>query len=155
MIIIGSDHRGFTTKQYILENAKQICFAKSTQAKLIDTGCYNENSTDFPDIIFNMIEKWNENSIGILICGSGIGMSICANRFPFIRAALCHTTNDVISARQHNNANILVLSSEHNLKLIEMINLFINTPFSDQEKYIRRIEKMSQHNQITNIKKTY
>ncbi len=136
-ILIGSDHRGFDLKKKIIENTKY---------SMLDLGCYDNNEIDFPDIVFDMLDKWTEDSMGILICKTGIGMSICANRFSHIRAAICTTILDVISARSHNNCNVMILgASNKNDDVFEMIKMFINTKFDSKSKYNRRVEKMSKN----------
>ncbi len=105
-IIIASDHAGFDLKQYIIE-----FFKKKTE--FIDIGPFSDESVHYPDFaikVCKIIEK-ERNKKGILICGSGIGMSMVANRFAHIRAALCSNEKMAKLSRQHNDANILVLGS--------------------------------------------
>ncbi|USO00617.1 MAG: RpiB/LacA/LacB family sugar-phosphate isomerase [Alphaproteobacteria bacterium] len=134
-MIIGSDHRGFLLKQYIIANYHAVEF--------IDVGSFSEASVDFPDIVASMVDNWSKNSFGVLICGSGIGMSIAANKYKKMRAALCRDEEDVKQARMHNDANVLVLSAnllpQYALKLID---IFANTSFSKEEKYINRVKKI-------------
>lgn len=102
-IIIGSDHGGFELK----ENIKKIL----TGYEVKDIGCFSEESVDYPDIASELCKKVLEekNSKGILICGTGIGMSIAANKFKGIRAALCHDEYTAEMSRKHNDANVLCL----------------------------------------------
>ena len=105
-IIIASDHAGFDLKQHIIK-----LFKKNT--KFRDMGPFSDESVDYPDFavkVCEIIEK-ERNKKGVLICGSGIGMSMVANRFPHIRAALCSSEKMAKLSRQHNDANILVLGS--------------------------------------------
>ncbi|WP_187440072.1 RpiB/LacA/LacB family sugar-phosphate isomerase [Candidatus Cytomitobacter primus] len=146
-IIIGSDHRGFELKEYIIKNKNKVIQndLHPQNKEMIDIGCYDNKEIDFTDIVFDMIDKWAHDSIGILICKTGIGMSICANRFPNIRGAICKNSDDIISARSHNNANVLILGAQNdNDEIIEMINLFIDTEFRNDAKYSRRVDKISQ-----------
>ena len=124
-IYIASDHAGYQLKQEIIENYSEF----------IDLGTNSNNSVDYPDYakkIANKILEDKINSKGILICGTGIGMSISANRFKGIRAALCHCSEFAELSRKHNNANILVLPGRY-INLNEALNcvkLFLNTQFS-------------------------
>ena len=105
-IIIASDHAGFDLKQHIIK-----LFKKNT--KFRDMGPFSDESVDYPDFavkVCEIIEKERYKK-GVLICGSGIGMSMVANRFPHIRAALCSSEKMAKLSRQHNDANILVLGS--------------------------------------------
>ncbi len=134
-IIIGSDHRGFELKEYILKNFKH---------EMYDLGCYDNSEIDFVDIVFDMMSKWTNDSIGILICKTGIGMSICANRFPNIRAAICKTVDDVISARSHNNANVIILGAQNeNDDILTMLDNFLNINFDSDTKYGKRVDKIN------------
>ena len=104
-IIIGSDHAGFEMKHSIISNLSDIEFD--------DIGTDSDESVDYPDYAHNVVKGIlsNSYSFGILICGSGIGMSMSANRVKDIRAALCLNSKMAELARQHNDANILVLGS--------------------------------------------
>lgn len=143
-ILIGSDHAGFVLKEEILLFLKQKMF------EVQDVGSYDETSVDYPDFaneLCNILKK-DENTYGILICGSGVGMSIAANRYDHIRAALCTTPLMAELARNHNNANVLVLSSrlvdiETNKKIVE---IFLKSAF-EGGRHISRLNKIrSDHN---------
>ena len=105
MIAIGSDHGGFELKREIIE------YLKKKEIPVLDCGCYSPDAVDYPDIAVEVCSKvtGGESELGILICGSGIGISIAANKMHGIRAALCHSTFDGRMARMHNNANVLCL----------------------------------------------
>src|SRR3990172_1089435 len=107
MIFIGADHAGFELKGKIIEHLKE------KNIKLEDEGTYSEESVDYPDFAKKVAEKVlnNKNALGILICGTGIGISIAANKVNGIRAALC--TNEIMAeyARKHNNANVLCIGA--------------------------------------------
>ena len=138
-----------------------------------DIGCYSLTEVcDYPIIVKEMHKRWITNARGILICGSGIGMSIAANRFSKFRAALCTSENMIYSARQHNDVNILVLSAQHFLKientkqsksklnmqfnkdektnymhyLAEYITAFLYTDFELSPRHIRRVQQLSNIN---------
>jgi ribose 5-phosphate isomerase B len=106
-IAIGADHAGFQLKEKIIEHIKN----KGIDVK--DCGTYTEESCDYPVITQNVVKEiLDENcNLGILVCGTGIGMSICANRFKGIRAALCGDTFSAHCSRSHNNANVLCLGA--------------------------------------------
>ena len=139
-IYIASDHAGFNLKKFVVTK-----FSK--KLKLEDLGTHNsKKSVNYPDYAHKLCKKVSKktNNIGILICGSGIGISIAANRFPHIRAALC---NDVLScelARLHNDANILVLGARLISKnlAIECINKFLSTNF-EGGRHKNRVKKLS------------
>ena len=104
-IAIGSDHAGFTMKQDIVGLLSELGHSYE------DFGCFNSNSVDYPDIARPVAEAVSQKKFdhGILICSTGIGMSIVANKVPGIRAAVCHDTFSARRAREHNDANVLCL----------------------------------------------
>lgn len=105
IIAIGADHGGFELKEIIKD------FLKSSGYDFNDQGTYDENSVDYPDIadkVCNVITS-GEAELGILVCGTGIGMNMCANKHKGIRAAQCSDTFSAKMTRQHNNANVLTL----------------------------------------------
>ena len=124
-IIIGSDHAGFEMKHSIISNLSDIEFD--------DIGTDSEEAVDYPDYANNVVMGIlsNSYSFGVLICGSGIGMSMSANRAKDIRAALCLNAKMAELARQHNDANILVLGSRliSVSEAIKCLLVFLNTKF--------------------------
>lgn len=143
MIAVASDHGGFAYKKLIEEHLTE----RGLEYK--DFGTDTPDSCDYPDYAKPLCESVlsGECTCGILICGTGIGMSITANRYPGIRAAVCTESFSVRATREHNNANVLcmgarVISPE---TCIELTDLFLDTPFSNDERHIRRIEKIEQH----------
>jgi ribose 5-phosphate isomerase B len=137
MIAIGCDHGGYVLKQEIIKHLE----TRNTQFK--DFGCFTTDSCDYPEfakkVAHSIIEK--ECELGILICGTGIGISIAANKIKGIRAALCHDCFSAEATRCHNDANILamgarVVGAGHALKIVDT---FLDTPFSNDERHIRRI----------------
>ena len=104
-IIIGSDHAGYRLKEIIKGHIKNH--------QITDVGCYDENSTHYPVIAQELASRINseEYEKGILICGTGLGMSIAANRFNRVRACLCHDNFTAEMSRKHNDSNVLVLGS--------------------------------------------
>ena len=138
-ITIASDHAGYDLKNYLVKEIINMGF------KVIDLGTNSNDSVDYPDFakmaVKNILEK--KSDVAVLICGSGIGMSITANRFKGIRAALCRDVNDAKLARQHNNANILTLPGRQ-IDVDEAKNcfkIFINTSF-EGGRHKKRVEKI-------------
>ncbi len=125
-IAIGCDHRGLNLKQYVIQS---ISDARHSYE---DFGCYTTNSVDYPDIaqkVAQAVAKGNFER-GILICYTGIGMSIAANKVKGIRAALCNSALSACRARQHNDANILCLGAENDQsELPAIIDTFLTCKF--------------------------
>ena len=136
-IFIASDHAGFDLKKQILNTVK---------ANLIDLGANTEESVDYPDYAKKLVSKirTTENSKGILICGSGIGMSIAANRDKNIRAGLAFTSEIAKLMREHNDANVLVLPGKFmNIQdALKCIRNFLTTNF-EGKRHQKRIYKVS------------
>ncbi|MDZ5761164.1 RpiB/LacA/LacB family sugar-phosphate isomerase [Lyticum sinuosum] len=149
--VLASDHRGLKLKNFLIKKIQSEIIEDSYN-KIIDLGPFSDDyPSDYPDYAFLMAEKIKQIQnnkyphFGILICASGIGMSISANRFPWIRAALCRNKKDVILARSHNNANILVLGSNfiQDETAFSMYKLFYKTEFIYNKKYYNRVKKMT------------
>ncbi|MBE3113681.1 MAG: ribose 5-phosphate isomerase B [Actinobacteria bacterium] len=139
-IVIGSDHAGFNYKSRLIE------LAKSMGHTVLDIGTDSCQSVDYPDFGEKGARAvaCGEADIGILICGSGIGMDMVANKINGIRSAICWNEETARLARDHNYANILCLGARF-LSLEECIKItkiFINTPVSDEERHIRRVNKI-------------
>lgn len=137
MIALGSDHGGYGLKQEVIKHLQE----KGIEYK--DFGCYSEESCDYPIYGKAVAEAvaGGECEQGILICGTGIGMSIAANKVQGIRAAVCHDCFSAQMTREHNNANILAMGARvigpgHALKIVDT---FLETPFSGDERHVRRI----------------
>lgn len=141
-IAIGADHGGVTLKNRIIEHLQTLA------VKIEDLGGNDAGvSVDYGDFAQAVAECVMEGQAdrGILICKSGIGMSMAANRYPGIRAALCANPHTVIAARDHNNANILVLAGNESIvpeALGAMLDAWCRTPFSHGERHIRRLHKL-------------
>ena len=127
-IIIGSDHAGYDMKE-----SCRLFLEKDTGNGVTDVGVYSRQSSDYPDIARKVAQAVanREHERGILICGSGIGMSIAANRYKGVRAALCHNLYLARLSRQHNDANILVMGGRIiSVELaLEIVGIFLNTEF--------------------------
>ncbi len=139
-IIIGSDHAGFELK----EKCKSYLM-KELGKEVKDIGVYDTGSSDYPDIGHRLAEEiaTGRHKIGILICGTGIGMSMVANRYKGVRAALCHDLYTARYSRLHNDANVLVMGGRviGDGLALEMVRVFLETPF-EGGRHRRRIEKI-------------
>lgn len=146
-IVIASDHAGFALKKEILT------FLPKHGVEVVDLGPTNDSSVDYPDYANKLCRhlKKQPNLIGVLICGSGIGMSIAANRKSHIRAALCRTEEDAKLAQAHNNANVLVLGARVTdwQESQKMIEIFIRTKF-EEGRHKMRIEKLNENSDFFN-----
>ena len=142
MIGIGSDHGGFALKEAIKKHLEE----RGLEYK--DYGTYSSASCDYP-VYGRAVAKAvaaGECELGILICGTGIGMSIAANKVPGVRAALCSDCFSAAATREHNNANILALGARvlgEGLAL-KIVDTFLDTPFSNDERHIRRISMIEE-----------
>ncbi|MCB1043894.1 MAG: ribose 5-phosphate isomerase B [Acidobacteria bacterium] len=138
-IAIGSDHAAIEAKQVISE------LLTEGGHQVEDCGTQGSDSVDYPDFADAVCQRIDLDSadLGILICGTGIGMSIAANKVDGIRAALCRTEFEAQMARAHNNANVLCLGARVTGKdlMLAIVNRFMSTPF-DGGRHERRIEKI-------------
>ncbi len=141
MIYLACDHGGYTTK------LKVINLFEKYKLEYKDLGTNTTDSVDYPDYaekLAKAIEK-NPDAVGILICTTGIGMSIAINRFKFLRGALCHSVKDAKMAREHNNANVLVMGADMRFRRRKkIINTFLSTEFEGgrHEKRVKKLEKL-------------
>ena len=138
-VILASDHAGFKLK----EDIKKFLIKK--RKKILDLGTKNNNSVDYPDYAHLLSKKMkrNKNLFGILICGSGTGMSMVANKHKNIRAALCYNLKSTQLSRSHNNANVMTLGSRLIKKKVALqcVNAFLKTNFVGG-RHTRRIKKI-------------
>lgn len=145
MIFIGADHRGFDLK----EQLKQRFLTEMLE--YFDCGnMQKEDGDDFPDFAFAVGKQVaiseSGKDFGLLLCGSGEGMTIAANKVKGIRAALCNDEDDARAARNDSDANILVLNERHDIdNAMRIVKTFISTPFSGEERFVRRIKKISDY----------
>jgi len=127
MLFIANDHGGYDLK------SKLVGYLDKIGIEYVDLGTDSMQAVDFPDFCKKLVKevKKDEQNRGILICGSGIGMSICANRHKGIRAGLCTDMNMAMLSRQHNDANVLILPGRfmHFCKAKRILNAFLNTQF--------------------------
>lgn len=136
-IAIATDHNGVEQKKYLITNLKEYDF--------IDKSPNNTPTDDYPDFAFAVAQSVlnKEADLGILMCGTGIGMNIAANKVRGIRCAHCSDISQAHLAREHNNANIIALSYKQNLnELMLMIKEFIETTPSTEERHTRRVNKI-------------
>lgn len=139
-IAVGSDHAGFELKEKLAEYLKERGF------EVLDMGTDSSLSCDYPDYAQKVAEAivHKEAQMGLLVCGTGIGMSIAANKIRGIRAAVLSDEFSAEATRSHNDANILCLGArvvdEDRAK--RLLDIFLDTPFSKEEKHMRRISKI-------------
>lgn len=140
-VALASDHAGFEMKSALKAELDRLGY------EVLDLGTNNEDSVDYPDYAAKMARAIREGQAerGVLVCGSGIGISIAANRFPEIRAALCHDNLTVRLARQHNDANVLAMGGRllGETVAIDCLHAFLETPF-EGGRHERRVAKLSQ-----------
>lgn len=166
-ILLASDHAGFECKNniysWLLNNKKiDLGFKASLYEKTLhnmynvnnkfsdftvrDLGCKGTNSVDYPDFANKVCAEMlgNVQHIGILVCGTGIGMCMAANKFYHIRAALCHNVHTASMTRKHNNANVLCLGSRtlESDQIIPIVKTFLTTEF-EEGRHHQRIDKFS------------
>ena len=138
-IYLASDHAGFKLK----EDIKNFLVSKGN--KFLDLGTNNTNSVDYPDFAHRLSKKIKKNTheFGILVCGSGIGMSIAANRHKNVRAALCNSLKSAKYSREHNNANVIAIGARLTKKNLALrcINIFLKTSFKGG-RHLKRIKKI-------------
>ena len=141
-IAIGSDHGGFNLKHLLVE------LLEERGIMIEDHGCFGTESADYPDHAAAVAADVSQGRAdqGIIVCKSGIGMSITANKFPGVRAALCVNTETTRLSREHNNANVLCLGSLHTdeSKATDILNVWLETEFAG-DRHKRRIDKINSH----------
>ena len=140
-LVIGSDHGGYELKLELIEHLKERGF------EINDIGCNSTASCDYPIYAKALTEEINSGraDLGILVCGTGIGMSMAANKVDGIRAALCHDVFSAEATRSHNNANVLCMGARvigAGLACL-IADTFVDTPFSYDERHIRRLSMYS------------
>ncbi|MDO4169697.1 MAG: ribose 5-phosphate isomerase B [Lachnospiraceae bacterium] len=140
MIAIGCDHGGYDLKQEIMAHLEE----RGLEYK--DYGCYSDESVDYPvyaKAVGNAIVS-GECERGILICGTGVGISISANKIKGIRAALCGDCFTAQETRAHNNSNIVAIGARVTGTglALKIVDTFLDTPFSNEERHIRRIKQI-------------
>ena len=139
-IVIGSDHAGFQLKVAIGD------FLRSLGHEVLDVGAFNENPSDYPDfseaVGRAVIDKKAER--GVLICGSGVGASVAANKIPGVRAGMCHDSYSAHQGVEHDDINILVLGSRVIGVMLaqDLVKAFLGAKFTNEERHVRRLRKV-------------
>ena len=139
-VVIGADHGGFELKEFLKNNFEY------PEISWLDVGTNSTESCDYPLIADKLSEVIlnKQADIGVLICGSGIGISIAANRYKGIRAALLYSDEVAKLSKEHNNATVAVFGArtQNQNDVVKFLTTFLNTPFSNGERHCRRIEKL-------------
>ncbi len=138
-IVVGSDHRGYEIRSKVIELCKQLGH------EVEDVGAFCSGAVDYPDVAADVATRVGSGDVdrGILVCGTGLGMSIAANKVRGVRAAPCHDQLTVEVSRRCNDANVLCLSADllGEQHMGHMIELWLNTPF-DRDQHAGQIEKI-------------
>jgi ribose 5-phosphate isomerase B len=148
VIAVAADHAGFALKELIKLDLQQ------RGDRVLDLGTNGNHAVDYPDFGLAAAQTvaQGQAEIAVIVCASGIGMSIAANRLPEVRAALCHTVDSARMAREHNDANVLALGARttdpETAKAI--VDAFLSTPFSGG-RHIRRVEKLGKINSNNSV----
>ncbi|OHB72945.1 MAG: ribose 5-phosphate isomerase B [Planctomycetes bacterium RBG_13_63_9] len=138
-IAVGADHRGFLIRSKLIELAERLGH------EVDDVGTFSSDAVDYPDVASQVAQKVSRGEVdrGILVCGTGLGMCIAANKFHGVRAAPCHDDLTAEMSRRHNDTNVLCLSADLlGERLIDrMVELWLSTPF-EGGRHARRVEKI-------------
>ncbi|MFW5888832.1 MAG: ribose 5-phosphate isomerase B [Bacillota bacterium] len=142
-VAIGSDHAGYEYKDQIKK------YLRNKEIEVLDFGPNNNQASDYPDyakIVAEKVSQDPEYDLGILICGTGIGMSISANKVKGIRAAVISTKFVAKSAKAHNHANVITFGSRVSSieEVLEFIDIFLKTEYSEETRHKRRVKKMDE-----------
>ena len=137
-VFIASDHAGYPLKQLIVHE-----FLTKKRINFQDLGTNSEKSVDYPKFAKKLCKKINKTSMCILICGSGVGVSISANRHKHIRASLCHNVNSARMTRKHNDSNVICLQGRPFVKnkIFAMLDAYFDTEF-EEGRHTRRVEHL-------------
>lgn len=140
-ICVGSDHAGFALKEIVRQ------FLAELRHEVEDVGTYNTDSVDYPDFAEKVAQSVlsGKTERGVLICGSGVGASVAANKIPGVRAGLCHDTYSAHQGVEHDHMNILVLGGRviGEEMARELVRSYVNAKFSDEERHLRRLQKVA------------
>lgn len=139
-IAIACDHGGFNLKTALIGELENKGF------EVLDLGCDGADSVDYPDFAYKLAQAIKDGQVerGVVVCGSGIGISIAANRYPEVRCALVHDSLGAKLCREHNNANVIAFGERTTgeATAIDALNTFLNTEF-EGGRHARRVEKLS------------
>ena len=146
-IAIGADHGGYELKKSVI--------ASFADATFIDVGCTGPEACDFPDYADAVAEKvaCGEADFGLLVCRTGMGMTMAANRFQNVRAALCLDAATAVLARQHNGANVLCTGADKvdAAQAVEILKAFVSTPVDEAERHARRRAKIERAGRLSDF----
>lgn len=138
-LFIAADHLGIDVKKELIN------YLKSNEIEALEIGIENSELDDYTDFAFKLcsLVRENENSLGILICGNGIGMSIAANKVPGIRCVRAVNTDDAFKGKNHNGANVIAIGANLDMTVIkEIVDTFISTKPATIDRYLKRINKI-------------
>ncbi len=140
-IYIGSDHRGIELKEEIIK------YLKEEGLNVIPSSVPNSETDDYPDFAFDVAKNVlkNPDSLGIVICGNGIGISIAANKVKGIRCARVINSDDAFKAKNHNGANMIAFGGLDIEVAKEIVDIFITTQSAREQRHLKRIEKITQY----------
>lgn len=142
-IAIGADHAGFVHKAPIKQRLEDKGF------EVIDVGTDSEDSTDYPIYAFNVAKKVQRGEVdyGVLICGTGIGMSMAANKVKNVRAAACQTELVAKTTREHNHANVICFGGRTNTteEVLHFTDLFFDSVESKEKRHVRRVKRITEY----------
>jgi len=141
-VAIGTDHNGVEVKKEIKK------YLTNKGYEVIDLSEHNSALDDYPKYAFEVGNNVaiGEADYGILLCGTGIGMSIAANKVKGVRCAHVTSSSEAILCRQHNNANVIALSAKNKVNdLLKIVDLFLNTDFKNEERHVRRLNQIAEY----------
>ncbi len=148
VIAVASDHGGFVLKASLSEELKRLGYT------VLDLGTHSGDSVDYPDFGYRIAAALAEGkaTIGVAMCGSGIGISMAANRYPWVRAALCHDVTSARLSREHNDANVIAFGERLTGVEVakEALRAFLSTPFAGN-RHAARVEKLGAPPQIPSV----
>jgi RpiB/LacA/LacB family sugar-phosphate isomerase len=140
-VAVAGDHAGFSLKEEIVE------YLRKSGHEVLDLGTYNTDPVDYPDYAEAVGEAIlsGKTERGIIICGSGVGASVAANKIRGIRAGICHDTYSAHQAVEHDNINVLGLGARVIGSAVaqELVNAFVGAQFTGEERHVRRLEKVN------------
>jgi ribose 5-phosphate isomerase B len=141
-IVIGSDHAGFPLKATIIEHIRKLGH------EVTDVGSYDENPVDFPDIAQQLTSKIKsgEATRGLMVCGTGVGAAIAANKVKGIRAAVCHDVHSAHQCVEHDDVNVMCIGAQivGAWLALDLVEAYLKAEFSTNEEFRRRVEKLGQ-----------
>ncbi len=139
-IVIGSDHAGFPLKATIIEHIRKLGH------EVTDVGSYDENPVDFPDIAQHLTAKTRsgEATRGLMVCGTGVGAAIAANKVKGIRAAVCHDVHSAHQCVEHDDVNVMCIGAQivGAWLALDLVEAYLKAEFSTSEEFRRRVEKL-------------